>query len=165
MDPFPRRVDPSSGRVDPSSRGVDPTFQRAEETSDNVLPSEMGLVCLYGASCEEIHNVRDDLMVGAILLYTRAREGKLVTSRKLIANDPATKPITIPAPCNRKEALASPWWQGYYEAELAEMQSHATNGSFQGAMYRGVPLSCETDGHTAISWHPTGMLSSDSKLG
>jgi len=47
--------------------------------------------------------------------------------KAIVPTDPSTKPPSISAPRNRREALASPWWDGYYEAELVEMQSHAKN--------------------------------------
>src|SRR5690349_15816456 len=50
---------------------------------------------------------------------------------KVIPTDPTTKPLSIPAPRNRKEALASPWWPGYYQAELLEMDSLRKNGTWQ----------------------------------
>ena len=53
------------------------------------------------------------------------------TSIPIVGTDPATKPVSIPAPANRREALKSPWWQGYYNAELVEMQSHAKNGTWK----------------------------------
>jgi len=43
------------------------------------------------------------------------------------ADDPSTKPPGIPAPRNRKEAVESPWWEGYHQAEMAEMKSHEAN--------------------------------------
>ena len=46
-------------------------------------------------------------------------------------NDPAMKPTSVAPPRNRKEALLSPWWQGYYEAELQEMQSHKENKTWE----------------------------------
>ena len=86
---------------------------------------------MYGATCEEMHDKHDDLLVGVLLLYTGAKDGTPTVPAQLVANDPSTKPISIPAPCNRKEALTSPWWKGYYEAELAEMESHAKNGTWK----------------------------------
>ena len=93
------------------------------------------MTCVYGARCEEMHDMRDDMTVGVILLYSSAKgsqseRGKPVPNQ-LVATDPGTKPISISAPCNRKEALTSPWWKGYYQAELAEMDSHAKNGTWK----------------------------------
>jgi hypothetical protein len=48
-----------------------------------------------------------------------------------VPTDPATKPISIPAPKNRKEALQSPWWEGYHAAEYVEMESHIKNGTWK----------------------------------
>ena len=63
--------------------------------------------------------------------------------------NPATKPASIPAPRNRREALQSPWWPGYYKAELAEMKSHA---DMETSTCNLVARCCETVGHTATSW-------------
>ena len=73
-----------------------------------------------------------DLAPLSILAY-RVTEpySQAKTPLNIIPDDPSTKPTTIPAPRNRKEARASPWWQGYYKAELAEMESHARNGTWQ----------------------------------
>ena len=49
---------------------------------------------------------------------------------KVIPNDPSTKPVSIGPPRNRKEALLSRWWKGYYEAEEVEMESHRKNGTW-----------------------------------
>ena len=72
-----------------------------------------------------------DRVLPSLLVY-RANSGPLprrVTEAKiaLVATDPATKSVLIPPPRNRKEALLSPWWKGYYSAELAEMESHKKN--------------------------------------
>jgi len=45
----------------------------------------------------------------------------------VVGTDPATKPISIGPPRNRKEALLSEWWKGYYNAEKDEMKSHMEN--------------------------------------
>ena len=37
----------------------------------------------------------------------------------------------LSAPKNRKEALQSPWWEGYHAAEYVEMESHAKNGTWK----------------------------------
>jgi len=60
----------------------------------------------------------------------------------IVATDPSTKPPGIPAPRNRKEALESPWWQGYYEAELAEMKSHEVNSTWKLVPRQDVPANC-----------------------
>lgn len=60
----------------------------------------------------------------------------------MIPTDPTTKPTSIPAPKNRREALQSPWWPGYFEAELAEMQSHAKNGTWMLVPPSEVPKGC-----------------------
>ena len=101
----------------------------------NHQPNSKFSTCVYGARCEEMHDMRDDMTVGVILLYSSAKgsqseRGKPIPNQ-LVATDPGTKPISISAPCNRKEALTSPWWKGYYQAELAEMDSHAKNGTWK----------------------------------
>ena len=62
--------------------------------------------------------------------------------KAIVPTDPSTKPPSIPAPRNRKEALASPWWNGYYEAELVEMRSHAQNGTWRLVPRSEVPAGC-----------------------
>lgn len=47
-----------------------------------------------------------------------------------MGSDPATKPISLAPPKNRKEALLSPWWEGYHNAEAVEMESHLKNGTW-----------------------------------
>jgi hypothetical protein len=66
-----------------------------------------------------------DLSLPVILSYrsytsTPGVEGKIPSS-KIVPTDATTKPLSVPAPRNRKEALLSPWWKGYYQAELVEM--------------------------------------------
>ena len=104
------------------------------------------------------------MLVGVILLYTNMPEVPQEVPLKLKANDPSTKPISTPAPCNR-EALASPWWQGYYEAEQAEMQSHEKNGTWKLIPKVTYPRVQHfvTDGRTATSWPQMEMLSSVSR--
>ena len=53
--------------------------------------------------------------------------------------DPTTKPA---GPRNRKEALESPWWEGYHEAEMVEMRSHASNGTWKLIPRSEVPPNC-----------------------
>ena len=73
-----------------------------------------------------------DLSLPAILAYRINPTVLPVTANaKIIPNDPATKPMSIPAPRNRKEALVSPWWPGYYQAELLEMKSLLANNTWQ----------------------------------
>lgn len=62
--------------------------------------------------------------------------------KAIVPTDPSTKPPSIPAPRNRREALASPWWNGYYEAELVEMRSHAQNGTWRLVPRSEVPAGC-----------------------
>jgi len=56
------------------------------------------------------------------------------------STDPATKPISIPPPKNRKEAMASPWWAGYFKAEQTEMASHVANGTWRLVPRSEVPV-------------------------
>ena len=113
----------------PSSMSVVPKVPPSKMLASK--GSDPEFVCMYGAQCGLTHSKRDDMLVGVILLYTNMPEVPQEVPLKLKANDPSTKPISTPAPCNRKEALASPWWQGYYEAEQAEMQSHEKNGTWK----------------------------------
>src|SRR6185437_9907869 len=89
---------------------------------------------------------RDDLVVDAVLLFkARSKAATPITlPDKIIATDPATKPVTIPPPHNRKEALMSPWWAGYHAAEKLEMESHVKNGTWvlkpRADVPRGVPV-------------------------
>ncbi len=57
-------------------------------------------------------------------------EGDMCKKGTMIGASPSSKPITLAPPRNRKEALLSPWWPGYYEAEKAEMKSHDENGTW-----------------------------------
>ena len=77
----------------------------------------------------------------------RANSGPLPKTApvaKLVPTDPQTKPISIPPPKNRKEAVVSPWWPGYYEAEKLEMASHEKNGTWilkpKAEVPRGTPI-------------------------
>jgi hypothetical protein len=91
----------------------------------------------------------DDLTLCALMLYKRTFvssklnvvEAKLA---KVVGSDPATKPISVPPPRNRKEALSSPWWAGYHAAECAEMASHDKNGTWvlkpRSEVPAGVPI-------------------------
>ena len=88
---------------------------------------------------------RDDLAYPSIVSY-RANAPPLANSvapkAKLVSNDPSTKPVSIPPPKNRKEALLSPWRDGYYEAECTEMESHATNHTWELIPRHQVPSEC-----------------------
>jgi hypothetical protein len=75
-----------------------------------------------------------DLALQSIMVY-RANAPPLPQAREVQATpvvplDPATKPVSIGPPRNRKEALMSPWWPGYRAAELLEMKSHELNGTW-----------------------------------
>ena len=76
----------------------------------------------------------DDISLQSVLLY-RTNSGPIVDTRtphaKIVPTDPSTKPISIPPPKNRKEALVSPWWEGYHAAEFVEMESHKKNGTWK----------------------------------
>jgi len=85
--------------------------------AQNKVPEDS--VCTYGMNCGPTHEARDDLHVGAILLYSTVVSAQKEGIKKIIPNDPKTKSTAIHAPKNRKEALVSPWWKGYYEAELS----------------------------------------------
>ena len=61
---------------------------------------------------------------------------------KIIGKDPRTKPVSMPPPRNRKEALQSPWWDGYLEAEHAEMASHERNKTWELCPRSKVPPGC-----------------------
>ena len=67
----------------------------------------------------------DDFGLPIILSY-RANSAPLPSSQPLVAkvvsNDPATKTYQCASAQNRKEALLSLWWDGYYEAEQVEMK-------------------------------------------
>lgn len=93
---------------------------------------------MYGVQLLE----REDCTLPAILAY-RSSAGPVRTSSDtpppIVPTDPRTKPITISPPRNRKEALLSPWWKGYYEAELSEMKSHEKNGTWQLVERSSVP--------------------------
>ena len=91
----------------------------------------------------------DDLTVASILIY-RANGGPLplestlgnAKTVKIVPTDPKTKPISIGPPCNRREAMQSPWWGGYLEAEHTEMQSHMKNGTWVLHPRSKVPPGC-----------------------
>src|SRR5438132_3954042 len=73
-----------------------------------------------------------DKCLEAILTYeVRTSPATPNSVVKVIPTDPTTKPLSIPAPRNRKEALVSPWWPGYYQAELLEMDILRKNGTCQ----------------------------------
>jgi hypothetical protein len=75
----------------------------------------------------------EDKALPALMIY-RANAPPLPAGdthlKGVVGNDPATKPISVGPPKNRKEALASPWWDGYYNAEKIEMASHEKNGTW-----------------------------------
>src|SRR3954451_5953059 len=58
----------------------------------------------------------------------------------IVPTDNSTKPVSLGPPRNRKEALLSPWWEGYSEAEKLEMASHAKNGTWILCPRSQVPL-------------------------
>ena len=67
----------------------------------------------------------------SVLQAEEKRPTASLRGAKAIPNDPRTKPVSIPPPKNRKEALQSPWWDGYLEAEHVEMASHARNKTWE----------------------------------
>ena len=74
-----------------------------------------------------------DKYLSTLLLMGRVQETTITSERMATPIEPAnpmTKPPSVPAPRNRKEALASAWWEGYHLAELEEMKSHAKNGTW-----------------------------------
>ena len=92
-----------------------------------------------------------DRAVDSILLYKASSSALPVSSdvkssdmkqMKVIANDCKTKPVSIGPPRNRKEAMVSPWWPGYFEAERIEMQSHEKNGTWSLHPRSAVPSGC-----------------------
>ena len=75
-----------------------------------------------------------DLALPALLVYRAnapplplAREGLAIP---IVPLDPSSKPVSIGPPRNRKEALLSPWAEGYLAAERLEMKSHEANGTW-----------------------------------
>lgn len=120
-------VSPSEGNVPwtLSPQTLSPR-QGANRDEDSIEPDEDA--CIYTRVLDP-----DDLSLPVILSYrTRTLQTPIRAKvSKVSPTDATTKPISIPAPCNRKEALASPWWPGYYNAELAEMESLRKNGTWK----------------------------------
>ncbi len=121
---------PSVALGDPSV-----TLGNPSGTSGNVSkPQDVWRQALSRAALHVIVFDKDDLALESIITY-RSNAGPLPAQLefkgKIISTDPLTKPISIPAPKNRKEALQSPWWDGYYAAELLEMKSHKENGTWE----------------------------------
>ena len=91
-----------------------------------------------------------DLYASSILLYRACSPPasptvpttKIKPNLKVVATDPRTTPIDIGPPRNRREAMLSPWWPGYMEAERTEMKSHEQNGTWILRPRSDVPRGC-----------------------
>ena len=81
-----------------------------------------------------------DKYLSTLLLYNTSEVVVQNASQRNVV--PTTKPPSIPAPKNRKDALQSPWWDGYYNAECEEMKSHDINGTWKLVPRRDVPREC-----------------------
>ena len=147
-EPFPTpgepflNLAPASGNLAPMAGNLAPT-QGKDASSEgkvsqrlaNDAPAPTRAQDIWRRGLSQVARVFDSLEVSlpVILLY-RSSAGPLPVgehhSAKVIPTDPGTKPISIAPPKNRKEALASPWWEGYHAAEKAEMESHAKNGTW-----------------------------------
>ena len=120
MDSQPAQLDSHPTQLDSQP---DPSDSRALEPDD--LSDDD--TCMYTRILDPV-----DLCLPSLLAYNSlVLPVTPMPSVKVIPNDPATKPMSIPAPRNRKEALVSPWWPGYYQAELLEMKSLLANNTWQ----------------------------------
>ena len=116
--------------------------------SDHKTPRDVWGSQLDGHARSSFLRVLDpeDLTFSAIRVY-RANCGplpKTTIAFKIVPNDLKTKPVSIPPPKNRKEAVVSQWWPGYYEAEVIEMESHEKNKTWilkpRSEVPRGAPV-------------------------
>ena len=117
--------------VVPTTAVLSPDLSLPMEAEDEAISGDPfdEDACIYTRVLEP-----DDLSLPALLVYRThcnlpfphpvARVG-------IVPTDATTKPLSVPAPCNRKEAMASPWWKGYYQAELVEMESLRKNGTWR----------------------------------
>ena len=123
-------VDPPEGVYRGSDHGqVPPTVKAEPEPKASVSQAKPDNMQKYSRLLESV-----DKTLPAMLIY-RANSapvppGTEKPEGKVVSTDPKTKPLSIPPPKNRKEALASPWWDGYHKAEQIEMESHAENGTW-----------------------------------
>jgi hypothetical protein len=145
-------VDVTNGRiqsVDATSRRI----QSVDATSPERVassPSDSFDQSMFGIKVQAYQEYRpalldpQDCSLNAIMVY-RANQAPLpvyAVSKPLVPTDPKSKPISIGPPRNRKEALLSPWWPGYLEAEKVEMKAHEVNGTWRLVPRSEVPAGC-----------------------
>lgn len=113
---------------------LDAQDMESEQSEDDVMMMDGGA------------EVNPDKCLSSILNYVKveAKQAKLAAKEQVqcVSHDPKSKPTSIPAPRNRKEALQSLWWDGYYQAELTEMKSHHANGTWKLVPPEQVPANC-----------------------
>ena len=110
------------------------------------MAEEMDEALFVGDAATCVHQCSEqcaDKYLSSIVCYVaQPATATPTTPKAIVPTDPATKPPSIPAPRNRREALTSPWWAGYYEAEQVEMRSHAKNGTWRLVPRSEVPAGC-----------------------